>query len=251
MCLSPDAADVLVRIGAGPWIVGICAGTVLPEDLDPPPPVVAAFAGGSAARIAALRPDLVVGFSDVQADLSRDLVRAGLTVLVRNHRTVAGILDDIVTLGAVVGRTEAARTLAERCRRHVEAVAATPRSARPRVYFEEWDDPMVCGIGWVSELIEIAGGRDVFADRAGSLRAGDRRVTPADVAARAPEVVLASWCGKPFDRAAFLSRPGFADLPAVRSGRLHEIPGHLVLQPGPTCLLEGLDRLAEYLHGPR
>ncbi|RMG96169.1 MAG: cobalamin-binding protein, partial [Deltaproteobacteria bacterium] len=236
VCLSPESADVLYRLGAGDRIVGICAGTIVPDDVTRPPPVVTAFGGGSVRRIAELRPDLVLAFSDVQADLARDLVRAGLAVVVWNQRTVQEILDAIVALGNLVGAAAAGRRLADACRRHVERIAANAPADRPRVYFEEWDDPMVCGIGWVSELVEIAGGVDVFADRAQARRAEGRTVTPEEVAARAPQVVLASWCGKPFDRDAFLARPGFADLPAARSGRIHEVPAHLLLQPGPTCL---------------
>jgi iron complex transport system substrate-binding protein len=212
--------------------------------------VVSAFVSGSVKKITALEPDLVIGFSDIQADLARDLIRAGLQVLIFNQRSVAEILDVILAVGRLVGAGEHAEELVQSYRARLDAARrrAAERAHRPRVYFEEWLDPTICGIRWVSELIEIAGGVDVFADRSQMPMAKDRVVSSEEVVAAAPEVYIASWCGKAFDREAALARAGFENLPAVRSGRVHEMDPAIILQPGPACLSDGLDAIEAILH---
>jgi iron complex transport system substrate-binding protein len=252
VCLTEEPTETLYLLGEGARVVGISAYTCRPEEARRDKPVVSAFIGGSVAKIKALQPDLVIGFSDIQADLARELVAANLQVLIFNQRSVQEILDTILVIGRLVGAEARARALVEGYVARLAAVEAraAARERRPRVYFEEWDEPMISAIGWVSELIELAGGRDIFRERASGKQASDRFVTAAEVIERAPEIYLASWCGKPLDRAAVHARPGFAELPALRSGRLHELDPAIILQPGPACLTDGLNALERILSQP-
>jgi iron complex transport system substrate-binding protein len=249
VCLTEEPTEILYALGEQDRIVGISAYTERPPEARRDKPVVSAFVGGSVKKIRALEPDLVIGFSDIQAELAKQLISENLQVLIFNQRSLQQILDVIVDLGRIVDRGEAARALAagyvERLERAAERSAR--RASRPRVYFEEWDEPMICAIEWVSELIEIAGGRNVFADRARGKLAKERFVTAEEVVRADPEVVLASWCGKAFERAAFEARPGFSTLSAVRQGRVLEVPSAIILQPGPACLTDGLDFLVAAL----
>jgi iron complex transport system substrate-binding protein len=196
-------------------------------------------------KILALEPDLVLTFSDLQAEIATALIRAGVSVHAFNQRTIAEILDMIRLLGSMVGAADRADRLASELD---QGIAATRRRTaclpwRPKVYFEEWDAPMISGIGWVSELIEAAGGMDVFADRAACKSAKERIVSAAEVIDREPDVIIGSWCGKKFRPEKVASRPGFDRVPAVRDGALHEIKSSLILQPGPAALTDGLARL--------
>lgn len=252
VCLTEEPTEILYALGEGDRVVGISAYTVRPPEARRDKPVVSAFIGGSVEKIARLAPDLVIGFSDIQANLARDLIAANLPVLIFNQRSLQEILDVIVAIGGLVGAFDRARDLAARYAAGLEATAArtAKRAHRPRVYFEEWPDPMLTGILWVSELIEIAGGTDVFAERARGRQGKDRRVTVAEVARAAPEVMIACWCGKPFDRQEVMRRLGPAGVPAVVSGRVHEMPPEIILQPGPACLTDGLARLEAILSAP-
>jgi iron complex transport system substrate-binding protein len=249
VCLTEEPTEILYALGEQERIVGISAYTRRPPEARRDKPVVSAFVGGSVKKICALRPDLVIGFSDIQADLAQKLIAANLQVLIFNQRSVQEILDVIVDVGRLVNRQAAAEGLVERYieRLALVASAAERRQARPRVYFEEWDEPMITAIEWVSELITIAGGRNVFESRARGKLAKERFVTPEEVLAEDPEVVLCSWCGKAFDRARFEARTGFSGLSAVRDGRVYEVPAEIILQPGPACLTDGLDFLIEAL----
>jgi iron complex transport system substrate-binding protein len=249
VCLTEEPTEILYRLGEGDRVVGISAYTVRPPEAAEQKPVVSAFIGGSVKKIAALRPDLVIGFSDIQADLARDLIAANLPVLIFNQRSLQEILDVIVDLGRLVDARERAEQMVAGFIERIETIQAetSRRAVRPRVYFEEWDDPMICGIQWVSELIEIAGGRDVFAEKARGRHAADRTICAEDIAAAVPDVMVGCWCGKPLDRDAVLTRPGLADVPAIANGRLVEMPPEIILQPGPACLTDGLDRLVEIL----
>ncbi len=251
VCLTEETVETLYLLGEEDRIVGVSGYAVRPARVRREKPRVSAFTSADLPKILALAPDLVLTFSDLQADIVRDLVRAGIAVHAFNQRDVAGILAMIRTLGALVGAAGRADALADALARRLEAVAASAASGpSPRVYFEEWDEPAICGIGWVSELIGIAGGRDVFAERARNGGARDRIVTAADVIAAAPEVVLGSWCGKRFRPERVAARPGFAALPAVRSGRVFEIKSPLILQPGPAALTDGLDAILACLARP-
>jgi iron complex transport system substrate-binding protein len=196
-------------------------------------------------KILALEPDLVLTFSDLQADIVAELIRAGIAVHAFNQRDVAGILDMIRTLGALVGANDKSNGLARSLEGRLDKVRRLAAEAsRPRVYFEEWDEPMISGIGWVSELIEIAGGDDVFSNLSAQKSAKDRIVSASDVIAAAPDIIIGSWCGKKFVPRKVAARPGFDAIPAVRDGFLHEIKSALILQPGPAALTDGLDALA-------
>jgi iron complex transport system substrate-binding protein len=196
-------------------------------------------------KILALDPDLVLTFSDLQADIAAELIRSGIAVHAFNQRDVSGILAMVRTLGALVGASAKADALAQSL--ELRVTAARERSARltrrPRVYFEEWDEPMISGIGWVSELVEAAGGTDVFKALAAKKSAKERIVTAEQVIAASPDIVIGSWCGKKFAPAKFAARPGFDTIPAVRDGFLREVKSTLILQPGPAALTDGLDAL--------
>jgi len=245
VCLTDETVETLYLLGEQQRIVGVSGYAVRPREVRKEKPRVAAFISADVPKILALEPDLVLTFSDLQADIVAALIRANVAVHAFNQRDVAGILAMIRTLGALTGATAKAEALAASLAARVEAsrerAAQLPR--RPRVYFEEWDAPMISGIGWVSELIEAAGGIEVFPQLAGKKNAKDRIVTADDVIAAKPDIIVGSWCGKKFVPAKVAARPGFAQVPAVAGGFLREVKSTLILQPGPAALTEGLDAL--------
>ena len=246
VCLTEETVETLYLMGEEARIVGVTGYAVRPPRVRKEKPRVGAFTSADVPKILALEPDLVLTFSDLQADIAADLLRAGIAVHGFNQRDVAGIYAMIETLGALIGEPNKGRDLADNLRARAEGLRRAP-AAPLRVYFEEWDDPMISGIGWVSELIGIAGGRDVFADLARQGAAKDRFVTSDDVIAAAPDVIIASWCGKKVRPERIAARPGWEAIPAVRAGRIHEIKSPLILQPGPAALTDGLDALLEIL----
>jgi iron complex transport system substrate-binding protein len=244
VCLTEETVETLYLLGEQDRIVGVSGYAVRPPQVRREKPRVSAFTSADIPKILALEPDLVLTFSDLQAQIAADLIRAGIAVFAFNQRDIAGILTMIRTLGALVGATEKAETLVRRYERRLTDVAAAVRShPRPRVYFEEWDDPLISGIGWVSELIEIAGGEDVFSDMAVQKAAKDRIVSPEAVIAAAPDAILASWCGKKVVPEKIRQRPGWSEIPAVRTNRIVEIKSPLILQPGPAALTDGLEAI--------
>jgi iron complex transport system substrate-binding protein len=246
VCLTEETVETLYLLGEERRIVGISGYVVRPPRARREKPRVSAFTSADIPKIVNLKPDLVLTFSDLQADIAAALIRHGVGVHAFNQRTIAEILDMIRMLGSLVGAFERAARLADELAAGIAATRACTAGLphRPRVYFEEWDDPMIAGIGWVSELIEAAGGVDVFADRAAAKSAKDRIVTAEDVIARAPDVIVGSWCGKKFRPEKVLRRAGFDRIPAVRRGALAEIKSPLILQPGPAALTDGLAALA-------
>jgi iron complex transport system substrate-binding protein len=246
VCLTEEPTEVLYALGEQQRIVGISGFTVRPPQARKEKPRVSAFTSAKIGRILALKPDLVIGFSDIQADIARDLIKAGVEVWISNHRTVDGILAYVLRLGAMVGAPAKAKRLVRELERHIVAVrrAAAKLPRRPRVYFEEWDEPQICGIQWVSELIGIAGGEDIFRERATEPLGKNRILAdPDEVIRRAPDIILGSWCGKRFVPQAVAARPGWQAIPAVRGGELHEIKSPLILQPGPAALTDGVDAM--------
>ncbi|MEO1292200.1 MAG: cobalamin-binding protein [Pseudomonadota bacterium] len=250
VCLTEETVETLYLLGEAHRIVGVTGYAVRPPAVRREKPRVGAFTSADIPKIMALKPDLVLTFSDLQADIVAALIREGVSVHAFNQRSVAEIMTMIRTMGALVGAAEAANALAcgyeARLRSVRDARASGPR---PRVYFEEWDDPLISGIAWVSELIEIAGGCDPFADRARAHSASGRILQPQEVIGAAPDVILASWCGKKVRPERIAARPGWSDIPAVRAGRIHEIKSPLILQPGPAALTDGLDAIVAALEG--
>ena len=247
VCLTEETTEALYLLGEDWRIVGISGFTVRPARARREKPRVSAFTSAKIDKIIALRPDLVLGFSDLQADIAADLVRAGIDVHVFNQRSVSGILAMLRTLGGMIGCEAKTATLVATFETHLavvrERAAQLPR--RPRVYFEEWDTPQISAIRWVSELIGIAGGIDCFPELAREPLGRQRIIAdPLEVPRRAPDLILGSWCGKKFRPASVAARPGWSSVPAVLSGELHEIKSSLILQPGPAALTDGLDAIA-------
>jgi iron complex transport system substrate-binding protein len=243
VCLTEEPTEVLYALGEERRIVGISGFTVRPARARREKPKVSAFISAKVDRILELEPDFVIGFSDIQADIARSLIKAGIEVWISNHRSVAGILGYVRRLGALIGAADRAERYALELERRIEEVRASAAllSARPRVYFEEWDEPLITGIRWVSELVAIAGGEDIFPERAVCALGKDRILADAEeVVRRAPQIILGSWCGKRFRPERVASRPGWESIPAVRDGELHEIKSPLILQPGPAALTDGL-----------
>jgi iron complex transport system substrate-binding protein len=244
VCLTEETTETLYLLGAGDRVVGVSGYTVRPPEARDKPRV-SAFINARFDKIAALHPDLVLAFSDLQADIAAELIRRGCTVVAFNQRSVDEILQMIRMIGGLVGLTDRAEALAGRLESDLDLIRASasrfPR--RPRVYFEEWDDPLISGIRWVDELIEIAGGDTVFPDRRAAALAKDRIVSPDEVRAAAPDAILASWCGKKVNKSRITSRNGWSTIPAVHDGHVYEIKSTYILQPGPASLTEGVKQV--------
>jgi iron complex transport system substrate-binding protein len=248
VCLTEEPTEVLYALGEEDRIVGITTFTVRPARARKPR--VSAFTSAHIDRILELDPDLVIGFSDIQADIARDLIKKGVEVWISNHRSVDGILGYVRRLGAMVGAGEAADVYAAELASHVESIrtAAATWPRRPRVYFEEWHDPLITGIQWVAEVIRIAGGDDVFPELSSNSLAKDRIIPdPATVPGRSPEVILASWCGKKVQFDHIYGREGWEEVPAIQNRHVFEIDSSIILQPGPAALTDGLDEIHRIL----
>ncbi len=248
VCLTEEPTEILYALGEQDRIVGISGFTVRPPQARREKPKVSAFTSAKIDEILKLEPDFVVGFSDIQADIARALIKAGVEVWISNHRSVAGILDYIRRLGALVGAAGRADAYADGLQRGLDAIErdAASLQRRPKVYFEEWDEPPITGIRWVAELIRIAGGDDVFPERAIEPMAKGRILEDADeVVRRAPDIILGSWCGKKFRPGKVAARAGWDVIPAVRDGQLFEIRSPVILQPGPAALSEGVAQIAQ------
>jgi iron complex transport system substrate-binding protein len=245
ICLTEETVETLYLLGEEHRVVGVSGYAVRPPRVRKEKPRVSAFISADFEKILALEPDLVLTFSDLQADIAAELIRRNVAVHAFNQRDVAGILAMIRTLGALVGVQLKADTLARSLEERLRAVQARAslNERRPRVYFEEWDNPMISGLRWVAELIEIAGGTEVFPELSRRKNAKDRIVSRPDVIAAKPDIIVGSWCGKKFVPAKVAARAGFSEVPAVRDGFLREIKSPLILQPGPAALTDGLDAL--------
>lgn len=253
VCLTEETTETLYAIGAEDRIVGISGFTVRPERARTEKPKVSAFTSAKIGRILELEPELVLGFSDMQADIAAELVRAGVAVHIFNQRTLAGIFSMIRTLGGMLGLSHLTEPYADDLEQRVETIRAQNLAgSRPRVYFEEWGEPMISGIGWVSELISVAGGEDIFPERAAEPGARERIIAdPQEVVERQPDIIIGSWCGRKFRPEQVAQRPGWSAIPAVANNRLHEIKSPLILQPGPAALTDGLDALCRIISDSR
>src|SRR5262245_6567242 len=244
VCLTEETTETLYLLGQGDRIVGVSGYTVRPLEARQKPKV-SAFINAKFEKIEALKPDLVLAFSDLQADLSAELVRRGIAVVTFNQRSIEDILQMIRMLGGLVGCQGDAEALADRLAAGLDRIreSASRLLARPRTFFEEWDDPLISGIRWVEELVEIAGGAPIFPELTNAALAKNRIVDPAEVARRDPEIVFASWCGKKMKKATIVGRPGWDRVSAVRNDRIHEIKSTYILQPGPASLTDGVAQL--------
>lgn len=250
VCLTEETTETLYLLGEQRRIVGISGFTVRPPEARKQKPKVSSFLSARIDKIIDLRPDLVLAFSDLQADIVSDLVRRGINVHVFNQRSVQEIFSMILVLGGMIGCSEQAEELADKLAARLEklrqSAATLPR--RPKVYFEEWDEPMISGIRWVSELVEIAGGDDICRERSKQPLAKDRiHADASEVIAAAPDIIFGSWCGKKFRPEKVAARPGFETIPAVRNGELHEIKSSIILQPGPAALTDGVRALHQHI----
>ncbi|WNG20465.1 cobalamin-binding protein [Cystobacter fuscus] len=245
VCMTEETVETLYRIGAGDRVVGVSGFTVRPPEARKKPRV-SSFLDANFERILELKPDLVLGFSDLQADIGRELCKRGVPVVLFNQRSLAEILQTVRVVGALVGLAERAERLAEELEanlaRHAEAAERLPR--RPRVFFEEWHEPLISGIRWCSELVELVGGEDVCRESRQRQDAKGRIFEPAEVARRDPEGVIASWCGRKAKRDKIVSRPGWERVTAVVEDQLYEVKSPIILQPGPAALTEGVGELA-------
>jgi iron complex transport system substrate-binding protein len=250
VCLTEESTETLYLLGEERRIVGISGYTVRPARARKEKPRVSAFLSAKNEKILELRPDLVIGFSDLQAEIARDLTRAGLNVLIFNQRSVQEILDMILALASLVGAPQKGIALIRQLEAGLDEIRAAAKAfeRKPRVYFEEWDEPMISGIRWVSELIEVAGGEDIFPEKSKSQAASGRIVAePREVVQKNPDVILGSWCGKKFRPEHVAARPGWDAISAVRNNQLFEIKSADILQPGPAALTDGVRRIHQLL----
>ena len=243
VCLTEETTETLYLLGQGDRVVGVSGYTIRPPEARRKPRV-SPFLNARFSKIEALKPDLVLGFSDLQADIAAELIRRGYPVAVFNQRSIAEILQMIRVLGGLVGCADDAEALAGRLKLEIDAIReATSALPRPRVFFEEWDNPLISGIRWVEELVEIAGGAPIFPELRTAKMGRERIVTPEDVVRLNPDVIVASWCGRAVRRERIAARVGWANVAAVRNGQIYEIKSGHILQPGPAALTEGLRQL--------
>ena len=247
VCLTADTAEIAYLVGAGDRVVGVPGTARRPEAVREKVPV-GGFTTFRLDKILALEPDLVLAFSDLQKDVVRDLIGSGITVLCTNPRSVDDVLRAVLLIGGTLGCEAGARALVQDMRDEVNQIReySSVWPDRPRVYFEEWHDPLIAGIRWVSEVIEIAGGRDIFSELRAKVSARERVVESGEVVRKDPQIILASWCGKPVDLEAIRTRPGWEAISAVKTGRIHEVDGADILSPGPS-VLAGLRHIHEII----
>jgi iron complex transport system substrate-binding protein len=250
VCLTEEPTEVLYALGEQHRIVGISGFTVRPAIARKEKPKVSAFTSAKIDEILKLKPDFVIGFSDIQADIAAALIKQGVEVWISNHRSVQGILDYVRRLGALVGAAENANAYADELEKNLAQIQtqANALKQRPKVYFEEWDEPLITGIQWVAELIRIAGGDDIFPERAEKSLAKDRIMANGDeVIARNPDIIFGSWCGKKFRPEKVKQRPGWQSISAVKKQQLFEIKSPIILQPGPAALTDGIQEISRYI----
>lgn len=247
ICLTEETTELLYLLGEESRIVGITAYTVRPSKAKIDKPVVSAFISGSIEKIKALKPDLIIGFSDIQAQFAHDLIKHGLNVLIFNQRTLNEIYNAMFMIGSLVGRGSDTENLINGWKSKLARIQSESEKSllKPKVFFQEWDDPIISSIHWVSELISVAGGIDCFQNKKDGILARDRYVTKQDVADANPDMIIGSWCGKPVDFNWVRNQEEWKFTQAIVNDRIFEIDSSLILQPGPALFLEGIDKLRE------
>ena len=242
ICLTEEPTEILYLLGEQHRIVGISRYTVRPEEAKKNHPIVSAFVDGSVKKISELKPDLVIGFSDIQGDLAAKLIKANLQVLIFNQRSIEEILEVILTIGRIVSAEDKAQKLVDGYKKRLDLLREKSEKIqnKPRVYFEEWDDPYISAIGWVSEIIEIAGGVDIFSERSKDHKSKVRSVSSNEVICKNPDIIFASWCGKKVNFKKIKERDGWDSISAIKTNSLFEIKSPIILQPGPAALTDGL-----------
>ena len=246
ICMTEETTETLYLLGEQDRIVGISGFTVRPPEARKEKPRVSAFTSAKIDKIMALKPDLVLGFSDLQADIAADLIRRGISVHIFNHRSIQEILEMMIMLGSMVGVQEKAMTWVSQFERQCADMKALspPGIKKPIVYFEEWSDPIITGIQWVSEIIELAGGEDCYPEHSKEPLAKNRIVAdPLDVIDKQPDIIIGSWCGRKFRPDQVLAREGWKNIPAVKNNAVFEIKSSVIMQPGPAALTDGLDQM--------
>ena len=246
-CLSTESVETLYALGAEEFIAGISGFTVRPARARTEKPKISGFSSSKLERILAVKPDLVIGFCNLQADICRDLAQAGVEVHLFNQRSIAGILHMVTVLAALVQREEAGRRLVAELQARIDAARAQAAqwTRRPIIYFEEWNDPLMSGIGWAAEAIELAGGIDAFPELSVHQSASERIIAdPAEVTRRAPDIIIGSWCGKKFQADSLTARAGWDAIPALRNNMVFEIKSPDILSPGPSVITEGLQQIS-------
>ncbi len=247
VCMTEETTEILYTIGAGDRVVGISGYTVRPPEARKEKPKISSFLAAKYDEILDLRPDLVLGFSDLQADIARELVKRGVPVYIFNQRSLAEVLQTVRVVGALVGKPQEAEDLARDLEKNLARHAGAEMPFRPRVFFEEWHDPLISGIRWVSELIEVAGGEDICPECRTEQGAQGRIKDPKEIARRDPDAVIASWCGRKVSRDKIVSRAGWESVTAVKNDQLYEIKSPYILQPGPAALSDGLEQMARII----
>jgi iron complex transport system substrate-binding protein len=251
VCLTEEPTETLYLLGEQDRIVGISGFTVRPARARKEKPKVSAFVSADIEKITALEPDLVIGFSDIQADIARELIAKGITVWINNYRSVEGIFNMIAQIGSLVGKIEAANDLINQFKNDIQNICDANKSKepKPKIYFEEWYEPLISGIRWVSELIELAGGVDIFAENQNASLAKDRIIPDtSEVLKRNPDIIIASWCGKKFKKEQLTTRENWCNINAVKNDFIFEIKSSIILQPGPAAVTEGIKELARIIN---
>ena len=241
ICLTEETTETIYLLGEQERIVGISGYTVRPPEAREKPKV-SAFINARFDKILKLEPDLVFAFSDLQADISAELIRKGIPVFTFNQRSIAEIFEMIITVSRIMGVEDKGSKLITKLEKEIKEVKTSARrfKEKPRVFFEEWNDPLISGIRWVDELIDVAGGKSMFPELRNKALAKDRILDPKSVATKNPEIVIASWCGVRFNPEFVRQRDGWSTVEAVKNDRLYEVKSTYILQPGPAALTEGL-----------
>ncbi|HEY2722068.1 MAG TPA: cobalamin-binding protein [Chitinophagaceae bacterium] len=250
VCLTEESVETLYLLGEQDRIVGISGFAVRPPGIRKAKPIVSTFIDADIDKIISLQPDLVIGFSDIQAEIAKQLIAKGVTVWINNYRTVDGIFNMIGQLGSLIGRSEKGNDLIHQFRNGIQKIQESEAGKpKPKVYFEEWFDPLISGICWVSELIEMAGGIDIYKEKQNAFLAKDRIIADKnDVVERNPDIILASWCGKKFKKERLVSRQNWNDINAVKDDFVFEIKSSVILQPGPAAITEGIEMIASIIN---